>query len=279
MELDACLIIKFGGSIITDRESPYTLKRDMCNALIQKVIALKQQSATPILLVLGGGAYGHPPVHEYGLASARGNGTVSNLQFSRLTTGLYKLMVDFMQISYENSLEMHPFQSSSLFMCQDGKVKSVFSEAIEKSLQFNDIPLLTGGSAYDTTLGQLVFGSDRIPELLTKMFKVSKCIFVSDVDGVYEHTGGKMFDEITPELYPSLSDAIFATGRLDVTGSMKGKVDAAMRLAEMEVSSVICSAATFLATGVSDICSGNISGTHFNSSEKVGLNPKMEELC
>ncbi len=268
MPLRSFLVVKLGGSVITNRDMPYTLDPVMCLALIQKISRFKQRyPQDPIVLVLGGGSYGHPPVREFGLELPPGREAGSVSRFSRLTIALYSLVCDFMKIAFEENIELHAFQSSSLLTCRDGQVHSYFSEGIEHCLRSCGIPLITGGSVFDDELGQVVFGSDRIPELLARMFRVRRCVFVSDVQGITNHTDGGMYEEITTDNCSNLFSSIYASRRMDVTGGMRGKAEAALRLAQVGVESVICSASTFLSTDDQHIANGKLRGTKFRPSQ------------
>ncbi len=267
MLLDSCMVIKLGGSVITDRDVPYTLNPDMCLALIRKISAFKRHySQDPIVLILGGGSYGHAPVHKFHLEAAHGREPGSVSRFSRLTIGLYKLVSDFMEIAFDQRIELHSFQLSALVTCSDGRIDSFFSEGIEQCLRLDGVPLLTGGSVFDDKLGQIVFGSDRVPELLARMCKVTRCIFVSDVQGVINHIDGCIFGEITSDDHENLFGSIYTSHKVDVTGGMRGKVEAAMRLTQVGVESVICSASTFLSADEQSIASGELLGTKFRPS-------------
>jgi isopentenyl phosphate kinase len=265
--LDSCIVIKLGGSVITDRDVPYTLNPDMCLALIRKISAFKRRYPHDrIVLILGGGSYGHTPVHEFRLETehVREAGSVS--RFSRLTIGLYKLVSDFMDIAFDQSIELHPFQSSAMLTCNDGQIDAYFSEGVERCLSLDGVPLITGGSVFDDNLGQIVFGSDRVPELFARIYNVTRCIFVSDVQGVMNKVDGGIFDEITSDGCANLFNSIYASRKVDVTGGMRGKVEAAMRLTQLGVESVICSASTFLSADEQSIASGGLPGTKFRPS-------------
>lgn len=267
MPLDSCLVVKLGGSVITDRDRPYTLNPDMCLALIKRISKLKRsRPLSPVILVLGGGSYGHSPVREFGLDLPVGREPGAVSRFSRLTIGLYSLVCDFMKIAFDQNLELHSFQSSSLLTCRDGQVDSYFSDGIEHCLRLGGVPLITGGSVFDENLGQIVFGSDRIPELLARMFRVTRCVFVSDVEGVTSHVDGGVYEEINAENCSNVFSSIYISPRMDVTGGMRGKVEAALRLAQVDVESIICSAATFLSTDDQHIASGELRGTKFRPS-------------
>ncbi|WP_299491112.1 isopentenyl phosphate kinase [uncultured Shewanella sp.] len=278
MMLNNPLIIKLGGSIITDRQKPYTLEKETCRHLIKKIKKLKQQSTRPIVLILGGGSFGHPSVHQYNLANA---GSYSNLQqFSRLTLSLYQLVQEFMEVGYEESVDFSPFQSNSLFVSRNGQIERVFDDPITNCFKLNHIPLLTGGVAFDLEKGQMIFGSDRVPELIATMYPSGQSIFVSDIDGVYDASKNQIYKRITPTDYEAICHSIFESQKLDVTNGMQGKVDSAMRLVHLGVESVICSVSTFLNQETKQILSKGLKGTYFSPYETaIDLKFPTEEKC
>ena len=54
-------LLKLGGSLLTDKNQPSSLREDVINRAIEQII----ESNKNIVLIHGGGSFGHPIAKEY----------------------------------------------------------------------------------------------------------------------------------------------------------------------------------------------------------------------
>ncbi|MFQ6130038.1 MAG: kinase, partial [Candidatus Hadarchaeaceae archaeon] len=63
------LIVKFGGSVITDKRRRFAVKQATLRRLARELAAAKG----PLVLVHGGGSFGHPMASKYKIAEGYRN--------------------------------------------------------------------------------------------------------------------------------------------------------------------------------------------------------------
>lgn len=269
------LVLKFGGSVLTDRSSEDTLQVPMVEKFIRKLITLRQ--ALPeqqIVIVLGGGSYGHVPVDDHAL-DHRNEGAK---QYSRLTLGLYRLLSDFLTIGYELGLEMDPFQSNNLFVCDDGQISDHYNQSLIACLANGGMPVLTGGAAYDKQHGQLIYGSDRIVSLLAKQLNIRECLYICDCPGIYQQDRTTIFERVTPKEQAEVVASFYSNDKLDVTGSMLGKFEAAVEFCNYGSRAMITSMDAFIQASWPQIVAGDFRGTVIEGFSEP-LNLVEEAVC
>ena len=228
------IIIKAGGSAITDKKVPFSVKEEAL-ATISKELS---RSDEEVVICHGGGSFGHPLAMKYNVA-----GHVSSREQLR---GVSKINIAMRRLSniFSEALEKggcRPFvlQSSAIMKADGGRITTFDCELIGSIAKMGFIPILYGDAVYDSSLGFSIISGDQIMRRLAQCFPDSRAIFLADVNGIYtsdpkldknaRHIREMRFDDI-----PSI-DAGTAG---DMTGGMKGKLDEIMHLKD-HVSEII----------------------------------------
>ncbi|MEA1994270.1 MAG: isopentenyl phosphate kinase [Euryarchaeota archaeon] len=222
------IIIKAGGSAITDKSSEDTPRRD-----VMERIADQLQEVGSVILVHGGGSFGHFPAREYNLA----NGYRSPDQikgFSKTKEKMEILNNIFIDI-LNKKVNAVPIQSSACIITKNKEISTFFSDPIKKAVDLGMIPVLYGDTVFDKKIGFCILSGDRIIYELSRVFSPEKVIFGTDVDGIYSKNP-KEFPEA--ELIKELSLREFSAeiaDTNDVTGGMKGKLREIRRIVDQGI--------------------------------------------
>ena len=130
-------IVKLGGSVITIKEKPYTPNLSVIKRLAREI---KQADRNPLIIIHGGGSYGHPLAREYGL--------IDGLKDQRQLIGfsktrqammfLNKLIVDSLIHQNVPTISVQP---SAFILTNQGRISEVNISFIERMLRLNFIPL------------------------------------------------------------------------------------------------------------------------------------------
>lgn len=213
------IIVKLGGSIITDK-SRYRVFRKTTTELIVKEIARLDES---MVIVHGGGSFGHIMAKEYEIPG-------SATEKRRIGASIiHKDMVDLSQmvasILIENGISVIPIAPSSIIDYENACYDTLgnYLESGMTPLVFGDVFLSGPGK-----IG--IYSGDRIMLDLASTFKPSRAVFISDVDGLYDrnpkiHSDAKLLKSIYGE-------ATFESGVADVTGGIKGKIETIKKMKE-----------------------------------------------
>lgn len=216
------VIIKLGGSVITDKANPGVIRSEVIRELAQAIASAN----TPSVIVHGAGSLGHPEAKAYGIAdgvsrkNARGV-YVTHEAVSRLNTEV----VAALRNAGVEAVSFHPFlcafaDNRRLVFCGEEQIKALLASGI--------VPVLHGDVVCDRTLGCCIVSGDQIVPYLAKKLSAEKVGIVTATGGVL--ADGEIIPEITRE---NVSTVTFETSdNADVTGGMQGKVEELLSLAE-----------------------------------------------
>lgn len=211
------VIIKLGGAAITNKKGSCQLAEESSlEALmdqIQQAYTMLSSSGYQIILVHGAGSFGHPQARRYHLKE--GWMSSSGLSTPPLTTAdeqseeeqdwrdqkagfahtrkclleLHLALLSRLQRRGLPVLGISPFDHLET----DGGDKSpnaVFEPLAQRAanfLQLGFIPLLHGDAVFDRSLGCTILSGDIVMHKLAMLLPdVSRCVFVTDVEGIYD---------------------------------------------------------------------------------------------
>jgi isopentenyl phosphate kinase len=229
-------VLKIGGSLLTDRRR---YQRPRLRA-IHRFAAAVAKWLTPrrrdVVIVLGGGSFGHNVVHKHELDPGGAHRTPA--ETFELTAALYQLKLLFARAMKRWSVPCMPLQETALFVDRGGMPTLSSACPLEVCFATGYVPLLTGGliaGEQDSCLR--IASSDRIPLSLCSAFDVRRVAMLTDQPGVL--LDGRVVPRISQEMFESTMALVPAATKLDFTGGMRGKIAAAFELAHMGVETVI----------------------------------------
>lgn len=222
------LIIKFGGAVVTFKDSKTPKARIPVIKRLAKEIRQVVDQGYQIILAHGAGSFAHGLVKKYGID--KGMTTKEQRKAFKLTQRrmlkLNKIVMNSLLQAGLNSVSLPPHT----FITQnEGKLQDFDLELIKKYLAKNIIPVLFGDMVLDDKWGCSVLSGDTIVCYLAKKLKAGKVIFLSDVDGIYDcdpkkNPKAKLIPEINNSNINQVLRGLSPTGRDDVTGEMTGKI-------------------------------------------------------
>jgi isopentenyl phosphate kinase len=234
------LIVKLGGSVITDKRRPFVVKRKVLGRLAREL----SRSRYPLVVVHGGGSFGHPLAEKYGLAEGfRGEEQLKGIALTRLA--MNRLNTEVVYSLFSGGVSAIGFQPSACAIVEEGRIVSMELGPIRKALQLGLTPVLYGDVVLDRKQGVTILSGDGIATRLAEELHARRVILGVDVDGVFTSNpkvtrNAKLLREITPESWGKLSFGV--SGVKDVTGGMRSKVEELLKLAEAGIESEIANA-------------------------------------
>ena len=116
---DELIILKLGGSLITDKNKPFSIRSDILQKSIEQIINSKER----LIVVHGGGSFGHPVAKKYRIA----NGfdiSIDNQVFGLTKT--HEAMINLNSIIIDNFLghesPVISIQPSSIFLKKNTEI-------------------------------------------------------------------------------------------------------------------------------------------------------------
>lgn len=213
--------------MVTDKDRPKTANISAIRRLAREVASAGPRN---LIIVHGGGSYGHPLAKEYDVAT--GYSSPRQLPGFSLT---HQAMVGLNGIIVEAFLsEGVPVMSiapSSFIVTEDRRIVDVDLTLVSKALDSGFIPVLYGDAVLDSVRRFTILSGDQLAARLATDLDAARIVFGVDVDGVYT-ANPKLVKEarLIEELSLSQMRGMVKIGEAlstDVTGGMLGKISEA----------------------------------------------------
>lgn len=223
------IVIKLGGSVITDKEkSQPTLRTAVIKDLARQIKTIYKSGKIKLILVHGAGSFGHPIAKKHELH--KGMITIKQKLGFCLTD---HKMLELNSIIMANLLKQAVPAVSippRAFIIQSESFLQKFDYSLtDRYLRHNQIPVLFGDVVLDDKWGCSIISGDTIVTYLAQKLRASKVIFLSDVDGIYDadpkkNPQAKLISKINNKNFKEILRGFTANNPDDVTGEMQGKV-------------------------------------------------------
>jgi len=216
------ILIKLGGSVITNKEKPLSPRRKSINRIIQMLKKIDE----PIVIVHGGGSYGHYWSVKYDLHTkpakynTRGVSVIKNSMIE-----LNKIILDSF---LKNKLNPYCLPPANFILGNKPILKKV--KEIENIAKAGLIPITFGDVLWYGQKKSYILSGDRIMSILANVLKPRLCVFVLNVDGLFSNPKTKkLIHELKGE------KPLISKSSKDVTGGMKRKVEEATKISKMGI--------------------------------------------
>ncbi|MGD0804407.1 MAG: isopentenyl phosphate kinase [Candidatus Bathyarchaeia archaeon] len=217
-------ILKLGGSVVTHKDSLRTPNAEAINRLATEVATAGPRK---LIIVHGGGSYGHPLAKEYEIST----GYKSPRQlagFSLTHQAMVELNMLIVTAFLEVGVPTISISPSSFIITEDQRMTTVDFSVVSQAVDSGFVPILYGDAVLDSVLRFTILSGDQLAARLAIDLGASKIIFGVDVDGVYT-TNPKLVKEaqLIDELSFGQMRSMIKVGEAlstDVTGGMLGKI-------------------------------------------------------
>ncbi len=223
--------MKWGGSIITDKNRPLSPNRDAVSAL---ALELKQLlSEYSILLGHGSGSFGHWAAREFAPLK-KNDPKLYAAKVHAVAARLNQIVVD---ILVDHDLPAFQFPPSAIIFSRDDNPSRLCLGALGEVLRAGYLPVTYGDAVPDARRGGSIFSTERVFFTLNSSMKPKRIVLVTSVDGVYtadpmKDPNAERIPEITPENFRDIRAALGGSHGIDVTGGMLSKVETMLALVQ-----------------------------------------------
>lgn len=223
------LVLKLGGSLLTDKTTPYKLNKEVIESIVIEIKeCLDLGLIESLVIVHGVGSFGHPPVLKYNLH--RGfkdkDQLISMSKTQQIVNELRKTIAD---VFIDKNVPINLMHASSMVVGNKMVINDFTSEAIEGFLSLGMVPLIGGDMMYDTNMGFSVCGGDQIAVVLSRLLEAKSLMFATDVAGVYNHDprsnpNAQLLKKLDANDLDQLLMKLDETSKTDASGKMRGKL-------------------------------------------------------
>ena len=231
------ILIKLGGSLITDKNTPYTPRPRVISRLA-KEIKKAHSLGYKIIVSHGSGSFGHTLASKYKTANGvKNQQDIYGLCLVQQDAFAINRIVN--KIFLRNKISCLSFVPSSFSFARNKKLKAIFVEPIIAVLKMDVIPLVFGDIILDERIGCCIFSGENTldnlsSQLTDRGFKIKKVIQCGITDGVYD-LKRKTIPKITPGNFKKFKRAILGAAETDVTGGMFHKVKESLKMAKLGI--------------------------------------------
>lgn len=223
------IIIKLGGSVITNKKRSRPVPRvETIQLLAKQVQKLYASGKYSLIIVHGAGSFGHPLALKYQLHQGMYTAQ-QRLGFGYTAKAMLDLNNILVSKLLKRSLPAVTLPPRAFTQQTGGSLKPFNYQLIRKLLEQGMLPVLFGDVVLDNNLGCSILSGDKIVAFLARKLAAKKVIFLSDVDGIFNKDPKKFPDAaLIPQINNSNIDSVIAqldnSNTKDVTGGMKGKI-------------------------------------------------------
>lgn len=219
----ALIVVKFGGSVITDKNHPLSLNQVALDSM-SKTLSMHYSKK---IIVHGGGSFGHHYAKMAGL-----NTRCKFVDDIKQITLIRKSMLE-LNAHVINSLYLHGLNPYTIAPFYWSKSLDGLKTLLYKLLSQNICPVFFG-DVLPCNRGFKILSGDDISYLLCRMLKPSRMIFCIDVDGIFPSS--KMEAPIIRELDHKVVGKVMTKKlSIDVTGGIARKIKIAYKISKLGV--------------------------------------------
>lgn len=228
------ILIKLGGSIITDKSKPFCPRTSVIKRLAEEIKEARRKLGKKTLLLIGhgGGSFPHVPAAKY--QTQKGLVNKDSIKgFSLTANAAIDINRIVMKELIKVGLPVATFSPLSFLYAKKKKIDKVILNHIRMCLDIGIIPIIYGDVIMDEASGFCIFSAEKtlgiLARKLRKIYKIEKIIECGDTNGVYD-SKGKTIPVINSKNFKEVRKWITGSKSTDVTGGMLHKVEESLKL-------------------------------------------------
>lgn len=215
------IVVKLGGSVLTNKDERETVNSRALNQ-VADVIA---DGPSDLVLVHGGGSFGHPVADEHSVSTTSGTRNAQQIRsIHAAMKRLNSIVIDALADRGIAALPVHPL--SRIFRGHDGSLR-VTDGGLQAMVGEGFIPVTHGDIIVHRGMGATIVSGDELVVALAQRLDADRVGMCTSVPGVLDAN-----EEVIPliESTDDVGDLLQDTEAPDVTGGMAGKVRALLDL-------------------------------------------------
>jgi isopentenyl phosphate kinase len=219
-------MLKLGGSLITDKQTPQTSKPEVIERLAAEIArAWRSHPNMKLILGHGSGSFGHMSARKYGTRTGVANAEEWHgfAEVWRDARALNQIVVEALAAVGLPVIALPP---SAAVIAQQGKVASWDLEPLQRALSAGLIPLVNGDTIFDRQRGGTILSTEDLFFHLATHLPAQRILLAGIEEGVWLDFPActQLVEGITPHNYDQVVAALGGSAGVDVTGGMADKV-------------------------------------------------------
>ncbi len=239
------VVLKLGGSVVTEKKTPETVDEERLASLAG---AIGDARPGRLVVVHGGGSFGHPAAETYGMSRTQGTADAGVVRAVHgAMTRLNDAVVGTLAKADVPAVPIHPLSAASRSAAGDLKQPA---GAVTTLLDEGFVPVSHGDVIAHAGSGATVLSGDELVVALADALEADRVGLCSTVPGVLD-ADGEVVERVTE--FEQVADALGGSDATDVTGGMARKV--------RELLALTAPAHVFDPSGLAAFLAGDAPGT------------------
>lgn len=229
MTAEEILVFKLGGSLFTDKSTPYKIREDI---IIDVAVEIKEcidlGLIKSLVIVHGVGSCGHHPVLKYNLHKGfRNKDQLISMSKTQQIVNVFRKTIA--TVFLEEGIPVNLMHASSMVVGSKMVITDHAFSSLEGFLSLGMVPLIGGDMMYDTSMGFSVCGGDQLAVVLSRVLHAKQLLFATDVPGVFDkdpklEENAQLLREININEIEQMLTKTNETAKTDASGKMLGKL-------------------------------------------------------
>lgn len=247
------VFLKLGGSLITDKTQPYTVRLDKLADLCTQIArSLQTQPGLHLVLGHGSGSFGHTAAKEYRTrdgpaplllptTSAKMGGVARRAEGGGYWRGFVEVWYQasslnryVIQALHEAGIPAMTFSPVASVWSENGQVAEWDTSQIKVALENGIIPVVHGDVIFDRAKGGTILSTEDLFEHLARELRPGRILLAGLEEAVWVDFPARRhkIEVLTRESFNEISSGVGEASGADVTGGMQSKVMQMLALVE-----------------------------------------------
>ena len=239
-------VIKWGGSLITDKQRAETAKLDVIDRLAGEVAAAGEEAGA-LLLAHGSGSFGHIAANKTALdprlqASAFRQSELlhATAQTQDAAARLHRLVISAL---LQRGVACYSLAPSSFARYVEGRLVLEAVAPLCAALRLGLVTVTYGDVVMDSDRGAAIASTETVLDavvapLANGGIAAARCLWLGATEGVLDHRGS-LVEAVDRSNLEQVREWVGGSAGVDVTGGMQLRLEAAWALAKRGVPSTI----------------------------------------
>ena len=237
------LLVKLGGSLLTDKRRAGHLRADVLERLAREIAEARGVMPESLVLGHGSGSFGHVAAERHGLRRGLGDGPPRGAADTQNEAARLHRIVTGALI--DAGVPAWSWAPSSVLVARRGRPVSGDLRALPAALDAGLMPVTFGDVVADHEWGASIASTEAVLGYLIRRLRrrkdgprVLRVVWLGETAGIYD-ASGRTLERVDPSNVRSVRSLIGGAAGTDVTGGMLLRLDTSYALARLGIESLI----------------------------------------
>lgn len=235
--MNELILLKLGGSLITDKTVSYTPRFEKLAELAAQIAAARRENPQlRLILGHGSGSFGHTAAKKYGTRGGLKAGDAKQYWdgFAEVWYQASQLNRFVMAALHDDEVPSLTIAPVSAVTASDGKLSNWDLSSLKAALAAGLVPVVHGDVIFDTVRGGTIFSTEDLFEHIARQMKPQRILLAGLEGAVWaDYPERKLrVETISPATFDGVKSKLGASNGADVTGGMESKVRQMLELTQ-----------------------------------------------